>query len=157
MYKSTTKHGNADGLSRLSCGFDPQSESRHALVDLIEYEMFGTLPVSVDAVKDTLKRDVVFSRVIDDICKGRKLSRNSSLEDGEIIAFCRREAELTVSDGILILRSRVVLPKELKGRLLNELHAVHSGIVRMKSLAREHFWWPGMDGEIENIVRSCCE
>ena len=91
-YKSTTKHGNADSLSRLSCGFDPQFESRHALVDLMEHEVFGTLPISVDVVKDATKRDVVFSRVIDDICNGRELSRNSSLEDGEIIAFCRREA-----------------------------------------------------------------
>ena len=156
VYKSTAKHGNADGLSRLSCGFDPHFESGHALVDLIEYEVFGTLPVSVDVVKDASKRDAVFSRVIDDICNGRKLSRNSSFEDGEIIVFCRREAELTVCDGILIWGSRVVVPKELRGRLLNELHAVHSGIVRMKSLAREHFWWPGMDGEIENIARSCC-
>ena len=156
VYKSTAKHGNADGLSRLSCGFDPHFESGHALVDLIEYEVFGTLPVSVDVVKDASKRDAVFSRVIDDICNGRKLSRNSSFEDGEISVFCRREAELTVCDGILIWGSRVVVPKELRGKLLNELHAVHSGIVRMKSLAREHFWWPGMDGEIENIARSCC-
>ena len=67
------------------------------------------------------------------------------------------EAELTVCDGVLIWGSRVVVPKELRGRLLKELHAVHSGIVRMKSMAREHFWWPGMDAEIENIARSCCE
>ena len=129
-----------------------QFESRHALVDLIEYEVFGTLPVSDDVVKDASKRDVAFSRVIDDICNGRKLSRNSSLEDGEIIAFCRREAELTVCGEIFIWRSRVVVPKKLRGRLLNELHAVHSGIVHMKSLAREHFWWPEMDGEIETLL-----
>ena len=60
VYKPTSKHGNADGLSRLSCSFDLQFESGHALVDLIEYEVFGTLPVSVDVVKDASKRDAVF-------------------------------------------------------------------------------------------------
>ena len=34
VYKSTAKHGNADGLSRLPCGFEPQCESGHALAKL---------------------------------------------------------------------------------------------------------------------------
>ena len=47
VYKPSAKHGNADALSRLPCGCDPQFESGHALVDLVEYEAFGTLLVSV--------------------------------------------------------------------------------------------------------------
>eukprot|EP00795_Rhopilema_esculentum_P016067 gene16067-7417_t len=153
----TAKHGIADGLSRLPCGFDPQFESGHALVDLVEYEVFGTLPVSAEDVKDASRRDALLSSVIDDVCKGRKVSKNLNFKEVEVTAFSRREAELTVCDGVLIWRSRVVVPKELRGRLLKELHAVHPGIVRMKSLAREHFWWPCMDSEIENVARSCCE
>ena len=99
----------------------------------------------------------MLSSVIDDVCKGKKLNKNVNFKDGAVTAFSRHEAELTVCDGVLIWGSRVVVPKELRERLLKELHAVHSGIVRMKLLAREHFWWPGMDAEIENIARSCCE
>ena len=144
VYTPTAKHGNADGLSRLPCGFDPQFESGHALVELVEYEVFGTLPASVVMVKEASKRDAVLSSVIDDVCKGKKLNKNVNIKDGEVTAFCRREAELTVCDGVLIWGSRVVVPKVLRERLLKELHAVHSGIVRMKSLAREYFWWPGI-------------
>ena len=36
VYKPTAKHGNADGLSRSPCGFDPQFESGHALMNLVE-------------------------------------------------------------------------------------------------------------------------
>jgi len=25
----------------------------------------------------------------------------------------------------------------------------------MKALARSHFWWPGMDKEVENLAKSC--
>ena len=132
VYKPTAKHGNADGLSRLPCGFDPQFESGHALVDLEEYEVFGNF--SVEVVKDASKRDAVLSSVINDVCKGKKLNKNVNFKDGEVAAFSRREAELTVCDGVLIV------PKELRERLLKEMHAVHSGIVCMKSLAREHFW-----------------
>ena len=29
------------------------------------------------------------------------------------------------------------------------------GVSRMKSLARGYFWWPGMDTDIENLVKHC--
>ena len=31
----------------------------------------------------------------------------------------------------------------------------HPGIVRMKSLARSHVWWPGIDKAIEATAKSC--
>jgi len=30
-----------------------------------------------------------------------------------------------------------------------------SGVVRMKALARSHFWWPGLDKEVEELAKSC--
>ena len=35
------------------------------------------------------------------------------------------------------------------------MHTSHPGIVRMKSLARLHVWWPGIDKQIEEAVRAC--
>ena len=112
--KLTAKHGNADDLSRLPCGFDPQFESGHALVDLVEYGVLGTFPVSVAVAKDASKRDAILSSVIDDgkkLRKGKKLNKNVNFKDGEVTAFSRREAELTVRDGVLIWGSRVAVPK----------------------------------------------
>ena len=69
--------------------------------------------------------------------------------------FSSRRMELSVQDDCLLWGSRVVVP--LPGRLpiLRELHEGHPGISRMKSLARMVVWWPGMDQEIEEKVRSC--
>ena len=50
---------------------------------------------------------------------------------------------------------RVVIPAACQGAVLKELHTSHQGIVRMKSLARIHVWWPGVDKDIEQMVSSC--
>ena len=39
--------------------------------------------------------------------------------------------------------------------MLYELHTGHPGIVRMKSLARLHVWWPNLDRDIATIVGKC--
>lgn len=41
--------------------------------------------------------------------------------------------------------------------MLSELHAGHLGIVKMKSVARNRIWWPGIDSEIEDLARKCVE
>lgn len=49
----------------------------------------------------------------------------------------------------------VIVPASLQKRLLAELHQDHPGISRMKAVARGHFWWPGLDGDIEALAKSC--
>ena len=41
--------------------------------------------------------------------------------------------------------------------VLIELHGGHPGTSRMKLLARGLVWWPGMDQEIENMVKQCSD
>ena len=38
---------------------------------------------------------------------------------------------------------------------MQELHQGHPGITRIKSLVRGFVWWPGMDHELEEMVKSC--
>ena len=43
----------------------------------------------------------------------------------------------------------------MRQHILKELHQSDPMIVRMKSLARLHVWWPGMDEDIKHLMHSC--
>ena len=48
-------------------------------------------------------------------------------------------------------------PSRYREVVLSELHLTHAGMVRMKSWARLHVWWPNLDGDIEQTVRGCSD
>ena len=52
----------------------------------------------------------------------------------------------------LLWGTRVVVPRKLQNRVLQELHRDHTGMGRTKSIARSFIWWPGMDTAIEELV-----
>lgn len=63
--------------------------------------------------------------------------------------------ELTVHIDCLLWGARVIIPKDFRQTLLNSLHELHPGVVRMKSLARQHLWWPRVDRDIEQAAHQC--
>ena len=69
--------------------------------------------------------------------------------------FYDRRHELTVEEGCILWGYRVIVPKVLREKLLQELHKDHPGVIRMKSVGRSFMWWPGLDKDIENRAKSC--
>lgn len=65
------------------------------------------------------------------------------------------DPEITLHDGILFRGRRVIIPKSLRPAILQELHSVHVGIVKMKAIARNNCYWKNIDTDIERLVKSC--
>ena len=74
-----------------------------------------------------------------------------------ITPFYNQQNELSLVDGCLVWKQRVVIPHIFCLQLLKELHYNHIGMSCMKALARSYLWWPHLDTEIEQIVKNCLQ
>ena len=142
QFRSTQCHGNADGLSRLplrEAGNHPPDDA-----SIFNLAQLDSLPVQSAELMAATRADPQLKRVLHFVRKGWPDQLPSSLDP-----YWRRRTELTVEGDTLLWGVRVVVPARLRERVVEELHRGHPGVVRMKSLARSHVWWPELDSELE--------
>ena len=106
--------------------------------------------MTADQVRRFTAKDPRLSRVLHFTKSGWPTTVEKSLQ-----AYFNKRQEITLEGGCLLWGIRVIVPEKLQKRVLDELHVDHLGIVRMKSKARSYVWWPGVDQDIERVVRSC--
>ena len=51
----------------------------------------------------------------------------------------------------------MVISDKWRKKLLNELHRDHPGICKIKNIAGSYIWWPGINKDIESLVKSCTD
>ena len=148
-YRSTTAHSNADGFSRLP--LQGQEIVKHLSSEsMFNLSQIEFLPVDADKLRRATQTDPVLSKV-----RQYMLSGWPDAIVPELKPYATRRCELTVEAGCLLWGMRVVVPESCRKGVLSELHISHPGMVKMKSLARVHVWWPGIDKSIEQMVREC--
>ena len=148
--KLTKEHSNVDRLSRLPLSISPQTTPQPAEFVLL-LKCLDDSPVTSKQIKNWTSRDPIHSQVLTymqqdwpDVCPQEELK-----------PFWNRKMELASLDGCILWNSRAVIPKQGQQQVLQELHDGHPGISKMKSLARSFVWWPGIDSQIEALVKKC--
>ena len=142
---------SADALSRLPatdvCENTPVPTDWTNLV----YFLDGT-PITSAMIKEQTAKDPIMSQVLKYVQTGwpQKAPTNP-----ELTHYSRRKEELTSQDGCILWGTRVVIPPPLRNDVIRELHAVHTGVSKMKTLARSYLWFPNLDKELEEISASC--
>ena len=63
--------------------------------------------------------------------------------------------EITEMNGILMKGERVIVPSSLRKEMKARIHEGHLGIEKCKARARETMFWPGINGEITEMVQQC--
>ncbi|XP_038065755.1 uncharacterized protein K02A2.6-like [Patiria miniata] len=163
IHKAGRLHTNADALSRLPVESTVE-EKIHWMHDILEDESavksrinllddVDGRPVDAQEVKVLTDKDPLLSKVRSYILRGWPEGHIK----GEMSSYTTKQLELSLEDGVVLWDSRVVIPQDfqLRKRLMQELHATHPGIVKMKMLSRSNFWWPGVDKELETLVKGC--
>lgn len=145
----------ADTLSRI-----PQVKIKNSGADLNEnrqanyIDFIGSnnaLQLSFKNIQIETRRDKVLSKLIDAVQKGTV----ATLKGDEFVPYKRKSEELSVESGCLLWGYRSIIPIKLRKQILLDLHKSHLGIVKTKSLARSYIWWPKLDKDIEDLVKSC--
>ena len=148
-FRPTGEHGNADGLSHLPLkGVKPKDTSSDPRI--FNVTQMEALPVNVRRLRAATGSDPLLSKVY------RYTRGNWPRQIPQCLRpFYDKRHELTVEEGCLLWGYRVIIPKCLREKLLQELHKDHPGVIRMKSIARSFMWWPGLDKDIEHLAKAC--
>ncbi|XP_074039503.1 uncharacterized protein [Leptinotarsa decemlineata] len=144
-YRSTEKHANADALSRLP----ETANTTHTSIDTVAHyqlQQLLVLPVTHTEIAKETQADSILMNVYKSLLEGKRITE---------IGYVGNDLEFSLTHGVILKGSRVVIPTTLRRKILEELHEAHTGIVKMKALARSYVWWPKIDSDIEQLVKSC--
>lgn len=144
-YKKGEDIPHADGLSRLPCkGSEDEGE-------ISFFSQTYQLPITHKEISIATKYDPILSKVLDFVNNGWP----NHIQDAELKPFSDKTLQLSVDRGCLLWGNRVVIPATHREEILLLLHSEHPGESKMKSLARSYTWWPNMDRDIEEKVKTC--
>ena len=137
---------HADGLSRLIPKNTELLEETviawlRSEID-VKYFLFNTvkeLPVTLEEIEFKIKFDKFINQT-------KKELMNQKVKTNNIFSTW---------NGILMYVEQVVIPAVLKKKILKDFPTGHPAISRMKALMRSYVYWPGMNKDIENMVKSC--
>ncbi|XP_062572564.1 uncharacterized protein K02A2.6-like [Saccostrea cucullata] len=130
QYRASQENGNCDSLSKLPIS-DNQAQEDYEEIYFSELDDIE-LPVSNTDIYKATKMDPGLSKV-------HKLTLTgwpNHNADPELQPFFERRISLSVEQRVVLLGIRVVIPKTLIKRILEELHEEHLGMCR--SLARRY-------------------
>lgn len=165
-YKPTDAHGNADALSRLpvpgrihNTDCDDLDSfpvlfkvNTDTIVCSVEHQQINELPIQASDIAKVTQNDTILGQVYTYSIEGWPMANQI---DSKLKPFYQKRFELSIDEGCILWGLRVVIPKRYQNKIIDMLHTGHPGMSRMKSLSKLHVWWPSINADIENHVRSC--
>ena len=140
----------------MSCHPDPkQSQTpRHLLrVDAyVNFVITNAMPsaVTLQEIKDATATDETLQNL------ARVITTQKWHEVGKDVGHYQQiKQELSVSNGVILVGTRIIVPGRLQQRVIMLAHSGHQGIDKTKRFLRDSVWFPGIDKMVEEMVREC--
>jgi hypothetical protein len=94
-----------------------------------------------------------------EVCKwfedGKSMPADGEKCPVHLKSFWNVREELSLDDGLLFKDGRLVIPKGLRQRYLDNLINLHQGYVKMAKRARRSLWWPFMNKDVKALSQRC--
>lgn len=137
----------ADALSRLNCGFQGNDGEDY---DFVHAVVENSVPCALTPaeLEKASAEDMELNLI-------KECVQTGDWSQCNVPAYLHVKNELCTYGGLLLRGSRLVIPRELRPRVLELAHEGHQGIVKTKCRLRSKVWWPKMDADAEKLCRSC--
>lgn len=140
------KSNIADSLSRLCSSEVPKPfDNENYINQIVEHSR----PIAVS------KKEIEAASAIDDELLKVKRGVHSNEWDESVQSYKIFQQEICFDEHIALRGSKLIIPKALRQRVLEAAHEGHPGIAAMKARLRTKVWWPRIDKDAENKVKSC--
>lgn len=113
-----------------------------------------TVNLDAKVIARETRRDPILSKVCMWVLDGFPKNRPDNLQP-DLIAYWNRRDTLNLELDCLTWGNRVIIPSNLRNRVLDLVHASHIGTAGMKAVARSFIYWPGLDQDINLIAKAC--
>ncbi|XP_063590912.1 uncharacterized protein K02A2.6-like [Penaeus indicus] len=116
----------------------------------------GTIQTSdlvLDKMRAAAREDSVYVKLLDKVTHGFPANRDNL--DPDLLPYWKERDNLYHDEDLILLGPRIVVPSTLRREVLARLHDSHRGVEATKRRARQTVWWPGINSDITNAVRSC--
>ncbi|CAB4041230.1 Hypothetical predicted protein [Paramuricea clavata] len=143
----------ADTLSRLS----PKEGDEIPRMQMKIHHLVEFSPVELQQIKDETAKDGTLQILTEQVMQGWPDSIKKTQQ--AIKPYWNNRDDISIQEGVLLgvlLGSRIIVPKSLWQKILQEIHSGHQGMEKCKLRAKSCVYWPGIYKGVESMVASCC-
>ena len=123
------------------------------IIGAICNEMYHAVAVTTEQVKSSTKTDSVLQKVMKYVINGFPSTKKAM--DVDTREYWEYRHCLNVADDMLLYDDRIVIPNELRGQVLMNLHAAHQGTSGMMARCNISMFWPGYTTDITRTREMC--
>ena len=146
----------ADTLSRSPLASTCAETDTHSDVACYVDSVVEGIPASsskMDEIRTATAADAELLSVVKLIKKGWPEHLSNVPMDAR--EYVQVKSELSEHNGLVLRGSRIVVPKSMRGEILQKIHEGHQGLVKCRERACSSVWWPRLSTEISMLVTSC--
>lgn len=153
VYRPGAQNHAADCLSRLPLPYDQNCSPD------MEPEAVAAVSVLLTAVPMSDFSD--FCSSCPELCQLRNYMTkgwpaSSKGLPADMMPYYKVRKELSIHESLVVRGSyRLVVPVQLRSRMVHLAHESHQGIVRTKQRLRDLYWWPKMDALVQSVIATC--